>query len=182
MARWRLTDAHYLNVPGIEWEYKESDRETGRQARKVYHVPLYLNPKNREDWNYPQDEAIIVSNREDRAHPRDLVFVGPPTPDMEPIDDEAKAISQDYHDRGVWKHPIENLNMTYSQSMLSEFEQQLAALLAGQTPKTPQKSVSAKGVDPDDFAKLQEQVAALMEQNMRLQQQLASKPGIARRA
>jgi hypothetical protein len=169
MARWKLTDAHYLNVPGIELEYKESDRETGRQARKIYHVPLYLNPKNREDWNYPQDEAIIVTNREDRTHPRDIFFEGPPTPDMEPLDDEAREISQGYHDRGEWKHPIEAMNMTYSQSILSEFEQKLVAGLANAQQSLP--NVSVKGVDPADFAKLQEQVAALMNENMKLKEQ-----------
>jgi hypothetical protein len=179
MARWKLTDAHYLNVPGIEWEYKESDRETGRQARKIYHVPLYLNPRNREDWNYPQDEAIIVTNREDRAHPRDIFFEGPPTPDMEPLDDEAQTISQGYHDRGEWKHPIEKLNMTYSQSVLSEFEQQLVQSLAGAKQALP--NVAVKGVDPSDFQKLQEQVAALMEQNMKLKDQLVSGGKVARR-
>lgn len=174
MARWRLTDGHYLNVPGIEWEYKESDRETGRQARKIYHVPLYLNPKNREDWNYPQDEAIIVTNKEYHPeHPRDIYFVGPPTPDMEALDDEAREISQGYHDRGQWKHPIEKLDMTYSQSILSEFEQQLVAKLAGSPQPLPNTSV--KGVDPAEFAKMQEQLAELMEQNMKLKEQ-AQKP------
>jgi hypothetical protein len=172
MARWKLTDGHYLNVPGIEWEYKESDRETGRSARKVYNVPLYLNPKNREDWNYPQDEAIIVTDKEDRAHPRDILFVGPPTPDMEALDDEAQAISQKYIDSGAWKHPIEALNMTYSQSILSEFEMQIAQHLAGVAKQQPlPPNVSVKGVDPADFAKMQEQVAALMEENMRLKSQ-----------
>jgi hypothetical protein len=170
MARWKLTDAHYLNVPNIEWEYKESDRETGRQARKIYHVPLYLNPKNREDWNYPQDEAIIVTNKEDRAHPRDIFFEGPPTPDMEPLDDEAEKISKGYHDRGEWKHPIEAMNMTYSQSMLSEFEMKIAQHLAGVAQQQP-PNVSTKGVDPAEFAKMQEQLAELMEQNMKLKEQ-----------
>lgn len=171
MARWRLTDGHYLNVPGTEWEYKESDRETGRSARKVYNVPLYLNPKNREDWNYPADESIIVTNKADPAYRRDILFEGPPTPDMEPLDDDARAISKRYVDSGAWKHPIEALNMTYSQSMLSEFEMQIAQHLAGVAKQQPFPNVAVKGVDPSDFAKMQEQVAALMEENMRLKSQ-----------
>src|SRR5262245_52055330 len=107
MARWRLTQPQYPAVAGTEWEYKKSDRETGRQTRKVYEVPLYLDPKDAADWNYRSDESIIVTNKFDPAFRRDIVFVGPPTPDMEPIDDEAKAISQKYIDSGAWQHPID---------------------------------------------------------------------------
>src|SRR6516164_6345197 len=105
MARWRLLEPHYLNVPGTEWEYKEADRETGRQARRVYEVPLYLDPKDRADQNDRENESVVVSDRYDPAHHRDYVFVGAPTPNMEPIDDEAQAISQGYIDRGAWIHP-----------------------------------------------------------------------------
>jgi len=178
MARWRLTDGHYLNVPGTEWEYKETDRETQRQVRKVYEIPLYLHPRERSDWNYPQDEAIIVSNRFDKAHPRDYVFVGPPTPDMEPLDEEAEKISQSYRDSGAWTHPIDALNMTYSQSMLSEFEKQLAAKMVEITRPTPNMSLG--GVSPEDFNRLQQQVAQLMEQNAKLQAEALEKKGARR--
>lgn len=176
MARWRLTDRHYLQVPGTEWEYKESDRETGRQARKVYEIPLYLDPKDPADWNYRSEESIIVSNRFDPAFRRDLVFIGPPTPDMEPLDDEAKEISQGYIDRGAWQHPIDSINMTYSQSVLSDFERQLAQLLQGAAQRTSEaKNVSLGGVSQEDFEKLQQQVATLMERNVQLEEALTEK-------
>lgn len=176
MARWRLTDRHYLQVPGTEWEYKESDRETGRQARKVYEIPLYLDPKDPADWNYRSDESIIVANKLDPAFRRDILFVGPPTPDMEPLDDEAREISQGYIDSGAWKHPIDNINMTYSQSVLSDFERQLAQTLANLNQKiaTPQ-SVSLGGVSTEAFEKLQQQVAALMERNAQLEEAVVEK-------
>src|SRR5258705_4638208 len=151
MARWKLTDSHYLAVPGTEWEYKETNRETGRQARRVYEVPVYLNPKDAADWNYPRDEAIIVSNKFDPAYPRDIVFRGKPTPDMEPLDDEAQAISD--AERKNWIRPIESLNMTYSESRLSEFERGIAELLSKGVPRvTP--SLSLGGVDPASFEQL----------------------------
>lgn len=178
MARWRLTDGHYLNVPGTEWEYKETDRETGRAARKVYEVPLYLHPNVQADWNDKVNECITVSNRYDPAHPLDYVFVGPPTPDMEALDDEAREISQGYVDRGEWKHPIDALNMTYSQSMLSEFEMEIARKVAGGIADRRTNSVSTKGIDPADFERLQEQVAKLMERNA----QLEKLTGVKRRA
>ncbi|HEX4500627.1 MAG TPA: hypothetical protein VH187_05555 [Scandinavium sp.] len=170
MARWTLKDAHYLSVPGTEWEYQETDRETGRRLRKVFEVPLYLNPKNEEDWNYRSEQVIIVSNKEDPQYPRDIVFTGDPTPDMEPIDEEAKKISQDYVDRGMWKHPIESLNMTYSQSILSELEQ---AMVKGVVDKIQVQApnVSAGAVTKKQFDELQATVKQLMEQNAKLQAQ-----------
>jgi hypothetical protein len=180
MARWMLKDAHYLSVPGIEWEYKETDRETGRQARKVYEVPLYLNPTWTQDWNDPG--GIVVSNRFDAAHRRDIVFVGPPTPDMEPLDDEAIEISNKY--RAEWKHPIESLNMTYSESRLSEFERSIAEFMAnkGVEQMKTMPNVSAKGIDPKKFEELQVQVAELMSVNAVLQAeaQLGKKTGSRR--
>src|SRR5262250_2477567 len=111
MARWYLREKHYLNVPGTEWEYKETDRETQRQVRKVFEVPLYLNPDEPADWNDRVNERIIVSTKFDPASPRDYVFIGSPTPDMIPLDEEAQGITDDFVRRGVWKHPIESLDM-----------------------------------------------------------------------
>jgi hypothetical protein len=176
MARWRLTDAHYLSVPGTEWEYKETNRETGRSARKVYEVPMHLDPKNAADWNYPNDESIIVSDKLDPKYPRDYVFRGKPTPDMEPLDDEAQAISD--AERKNWTHPIEALNMTYSQSVLSTFERQIAELVAQGIPKVsgPMPAMSLSGVDSAAFEKMQQQIATLMEQNAKLEKALMEAP------
>src|SRR5205823_6644923 len=55
--RWRLVNAHYLNVETlpdgtrVEWEHKETARETGRTVRKLYPVPMYLDPKEPADCN-----------------------------------------------------------------------------------------------------------------------------------
>jgi|SRR5262245_19686833 len=179
MARWKLRQPHYLQVPGTEWEYKESDPQTQRQVRRVFEVPLYLDPRERADQNYPQDDAIIVTDKFDRAHPRDIIFKGPPTPDMEPVDDEAEAITQDYVSRGVWKHPIDALDMNYSQSMLSEFERMLALKMTEIVKPMP--NLSLGGVSADQFERLQQQVAMLMEQNAKLQAEILEKPKVARR-
>jgi len=181
MARWYLREAHYLNVPGIEWEYKESDRETGRQARRVYPVPLYLDPKDEKDWTDRENGWIVVSHKYDKAHHKDVVFVGPPTPNMEPIDDEAHQITQGYIDRGAWIHPIDSLNMTYSQSVLSEFEQKLATALAnlGRPIEMATPNVSVSGVSQKQFDELQTMVKQLAEQNASLQAQLLEKPRTA---
>lgn len=114
MARWRLINAHYLHVPETFWEHKETDRSTGKQATKKYPVPMYLDPRDSADHNYPGE--IIVTNRVDRAFPKDILFtdgkggLGEPTPEMEPLDDEAEKINESL--QAKWVHPIESLPVT----------------------------------------------------------------------
>ncbi len=113
MARWRLITGHYLNVlvdgEPIEWEYKEVDRTTGKQARKIFPVPMLMDPNDPADCNYPGE---IVVCHEGKGQRQDIIFVGDPTPDMEPYDEEAEAISASL--RQSWEHPIESLPSTMS--------------------------------------------------------------------
>src|SRR5262245_65754009 len=102
MARWKLTsEAHYLNTVGpsiTEWEHKETDQQSGRQGRKVYQVPRYLDPRDPTDFTH-KDDGIYVC-WPGNGQPRDIEVEGPPTPTMEPIDDEGKDISDS--DRATW--------------------------------------------------------------------------------
>ena len=165
MARWRLNDKHYIYVEGTECEYVETDQETGKRARKIYEVPRFLDPKDPKDHNYPGE--IVVSHL---PNGRDYIFHGDPTPDMEPLDEEAKAISDKLRPR--WREPFSELDMyfmseqNYSQSMLRMNER----LLDNAARQAPQ---SLGGVTREDFEKLQEQVAALLEQNAKLQEKAA---------
>lgn len=168
MARWRLVNAHYLNVPGTEWEYKEQDRTSGKQARKVFAVPAFLDPRDAADHNYPGE---IVVCHEGKGQGRDITFLGEPTPEMEPMDDEAEAISKSCSHK--WVHPIESLpGQGYSQSLLSSLEAMLAAKVAGEP-----KAVANQSVDPNEFAAMKEQLATLMAQNAELLAAQAAKPG-----
>ena len=176
MARWLLKQPHYINVPGTEWEYNEVDRTSGKQVRMRYAVPLYLDPNNPGDRNYP--EGIIVA-REGTKFPKDIVFLGEPTPDMEPLDEEAEAISATCSSK--WIHPIESLSAEggYGASLVTAFEQQIAKLIQlGQA--APANPVSAGTVSAEEFAKLQEQVAALMARNAELE--VKTEPKASRRA
>lgn len=111
--RWSLRNAHYINVEQlldgtkIEWEHKETARESGRTVRKLFAVPMLLDPKEPADCNYPGE--VIVAQRVDgiRNQPRDYVFSGEPTPEMEPLNDEAQAISDSLQPK--WQHPIDTL-------------------------------------------------------------------------
>lgn len=110
MARWKLQVAHYLRVPGTAWEQVETDRETGRQRRKAYPVPMLLDPKDPQCWSHRPgqghvtkggsswDEGQIIVAYEGKTNDsRDIIFEGDPTPDMDPLDDEAREISSRYH-------------------------------------------------------------------------------------
>lgn len=99
MARWQLTEPHYLNTKDSKWEFETKNRTTGRSERKQFPVPTHLDPNIEGDWNYTDrigsnivDGKIIVC-WEGQGEPKDIVFEGPPTPGMLPLDDEAKEIS-----------------------------------------------------------------------------------------
>jgi hypothetical protein len=160
MARWKLLAGHYLNVSGdhaVTWEYKETNRNTGKQEMKRFPVPMYLNPNESSDQNYRDnfgEGEIIVSNG-DNPGPKDYIFSGPPTPDMLPLDEDAKRISASYADR--WKHPIESLPGTYSQSVLNRLESELAEA----TSKTTQ-NIPGMPEFMATMAKSQEQNAAIL--------------------
>lgn len=128
MARWQLTEPHYLNVPGTKWEMQITDRVTGRPKRTVFNVPLHLDPNIESDWNYTDrignniaDGKIIVCH-EGKGEDRDIIFIGDPTPGMLPIDDEAREISA----RFPWK-PTQGLDEA---SQAESFQQQLLVSLS----------------------------------------------------
>jgi hypothetical protein len=132
--RWRLLQSHYINIAQlpdgtkIEWEHKETNRESGRAVRKLYPVPMLLNPEDPGDQNYPGE--IVVTQEVEGATPRrqDLIMFGPPTRDMEPMNDEAEAISDSL--RARWINPVETLpsnggmddkEMAFFKTMMSQF-------------------------------------------------------------
>jgi len=90
---------------------------------------MYLDPESIPDQNYPGE--VIVSTKEDKRYPRDYIFVGLPTPDMEPLDEEAEAMWQDYMRRFGGEHPIDSLEatgFTYSDKVLEGLVKQVADL------------------------------------------------------
>lgn len=151
MARWRLLNAHYIKIPGTQWEYKEQDLQTGEQNILKADVPRLLDPNNPKDCRSP--EGCVVAHA-GKGLGRDWIMDGPPTPDMAPLDEEAQAITDQWEPH--WKHPIDSLPTTGSQSYL---------------PEAP-RAVSAS--DPA-FKALQDQVAALIEQNAKLAEQITRK-------
>lgn len=164
MARWKLIEPHYLDVgPDNQWEQKETDRNTGRTARKVYVVPRYLHPDDVTDQNYPGE---IVVCHEGKGQGADIIFYGDPTPNMEPLDDEAKKITEAL--RPQWRDPINEFSgLSHSDRLLNTLVEQVAELKAGQVPSIKGKP---EVVSIAEFNELKAQMAKLMEQNAKLMQ------------
>lgn len=171
MARWSLRNSHYLNVPGNEWMHEETDRETGRRNRKIYTVPQLLDPNNPQDQNYRELGEVIVCH-EGKGEPRDIVFVGEPTPEMEPLDSEAEAITASL--RQKWEHPIDTLPAN------GGMNEQESAFMKAMMSQFAQNAQPNSSVPQAEFDKLKEQVAELMAQNATLKAEKETPP--ARRA
>ena len=176
MARWRLTAKHYINATRhgerTQWMREETNRDTGRVNRMLFDVPVYLDPDDPRDQNYPGE--IIVAY-EKGAQPRDLILSGEPTPDMEPVDEEAQKISD--ATRPKWKHPIDSLSPTggnYSEALLTLLTKQLEE--AARKSGAPARASGA--IDEAAFKKMQEDMKALMESNAKLQAQLGARPKV----
>lgn len=145
MARWQLTEPHYLNTVDTKWEFETKNRTTGRSERKQFRVPLHLDPNIEADWNYTDrvgnnivDGKVVVC-WEGKGEDRDIVFEGDPTPGMLPLDDEAKAVSEKF----AWK-PTAGLDQesqfnSHTQQMLIKLTEELK----GATAAAPQ----AAGMD-----------------------------------
>lgn len=165
MARWKLLTAHYLQVPGSQWEYKEVDRTTGRPKRVTFDVPQLLDPTISSDWNYKhnQDEGEIIVCKDGKGEPRDIVFLGDPTPDMLPLDDEARAISASFAMK--WKHPIDTLSSSYGDHLLAQFQAEVAKA----------QSVTAQP-QVEGMSELLTVMTAMMKQNQEILATLVAKP------
>ena len=171
MARWKLTEPHYLAVEGIKWEYSEVDRVTGRPKRTQFPVPLHLDPNIESDWTHRVDAwsgDICVSDGHN-PDPKDLIYTGGVTPGMLPLDAEAEAITAKAA-KDKWRPTVgldpESQNNSYTNQLLSGFiDQMTMAQTAIQTaPKI-------EGLD-----EMLKSITAVMQQQTQLLAALAAKP------
>jgi hypothetical protein len=155
MARWKLMNAHYLNVPGEQWEYMENDRRTGRPIRTKFNVPRLLDPNDPTCWtnrwgSKDNEEGEVIVCLEGQGDTHDIIFTGDPTPDMVPVDDEARAISAKFELR--WNSRPEESAGEYSQSLIDRFQIQMA-------------EVSSKPVEVPGLADLVSAINGLVKSN-----------------
>lgn len=186
MARWKLTEPHYLNVPGTEWEQTLTDRITQRPVRKKFPVPLHLDPRIESDWNYNSEggtlragdmDGIIVvayANGKMSPGPRDVLFVGDPSPGMFPLDDEAREISAKF----TWT-PTATVDYGFGAEVASEQGKILNNLikqLADATVKGQQQPAVP------GFDKFMEAMAVMMQQQNAILEHLVAKQETAERS
>ena len=171
MARWRLLQKHYLNVPGTDYSYTETTG-TGRVVKRNFEVPMYLDPEDPGACNYnPGGEyraenqlnnigELIVAHATGAEKPRDIIFVGDPTPDMLPLDDEAREISAQHTREWGRAFMTENEEGGFSDRLLLELTETLGAFNATSRPS---------GAVPDpEFAEMKAQIKQLIDMNMAL--------------
>jgi hypothetical protein len=135
MARWKLMTPHYIiTTDPAEWE--EVKLVGGKQLRIRHPVPRYLDPRDPADWNSrwgsPNNSHIVGNENGEiivcivgKGAPSDHAVADSThiTPDMMPLDDEARAISDTYADRWSYK-PIDS-ELSFSQAIdnkLNEFK------------------------------------------------------------
>jgi len=112
-----------------EWEYTEQDRTTGRPKRVKFAVPRLLDPRDPGSWtnrwgNKDNEDGEIIVCHEGKGEATDIVFLGDPTPDMVPMDDEARTISASFEAR--WQSKPENSAGDIFQSLVDRFNIDIA--------------------------------------------------------
>lgn len=156
MARWELTDTHYIHghYPGEDdtaWQFTETNMETGRVARKLFTVPRLL------------DKGTIVSQGE--RNPREFEFKGPPTPEMLPLDDDAEAISTQH--RSKWMAPMDGFPTQgpggFNDAVLQRLTDALDNISRNQ-PIQQQSAVPVGSVSRAEFEILQAQLLEVQAQ------------------
>lgn len=163
MARWRLTGPHYLNVPGTEWEYQELDTRTGRPKRQRFAVPMYLDPQQPPNWDKPNGSVIeLVVCHGTPTVAGDIEFVGEPTPDMVPLDDEAKAMSAKLEET-KWNVKADTLTGSYGEHLERTLEKQLEQQMALVKHVTSQQVAPVPGMND-----LLTAIAGMMAQNQEI--------------
>jgi hypothetical protein len=168
MARWKLTEPHYLNVPGNEWEQVVNDPVTQRPIRKKFPVPTHLDPRVVDDWNHKSRDGMdgeITVAWKDKGEPGDIIFVGPPTPGMLPLDDEARAESAKFS----W-----TATQTVSDGWIPDETTESGKILGRLMKQLADSTVSAPQA-PAGFEKFMEAMAQMMQQQTMLLQKILDK-------
>ena len=172
MARWKLTEPHYLSVPTERWEHTTTDSRTGKPVRKMFRVPKHLDPRLEDDWNVRingMDGEIHVcyEGKDDPRYPdRAIVFEGNPTPGMLPLDDEAKEISGQFS----WT-PTQGID---EDSQRQSFYARLGDTLIDQMTELKVARETAPAAAPG-MDKFMEAMLAMMGQNQQILAALAGK-------
>lgn len=177
MARWKVTAKHYVHAEqyGQPTEYirEETNRDTGRTFRKALIVPMLIDPEDPGCINRFTGMCVVATKGAEQ--PGDIVIFGPPTPDMEPLDDEAQALSD--KERPKWKMPIDSLPSQIGEEFASGLLRQLEAQLNSARAQA-EAPVSLKGAPSKDVEDLKALVLAQQEQINKLLAGATTQPDV----
>jgi hypothetical protein len=129
----------------------------------TYPVPLFLHPESPNDWNYQDsrnDDGEIIVCHEGKGLPKDIVFIGDPTPGMLPLDEEAEAITAKF---GKNWTPTAGLD---DQSQSNSFSQKLLLGMLDQMSDVQTKAAAAPMAP--GFEKFMEMMSAMMAQQTQI--------------
>jgi hypothetical protein len=166
MARWRVTAKHYLLArqfgEDTTWVREETNRDTGRAFRRTFPVPLYIDPEDPICINKNLGYCVVAT--EGSEMPGDITLLSPCTPDMEPLDEDAKRITAEESKK--WKDPINSLPINIGE----DFGNQLLTMLTAQFNNVANApgSVSLKGASNSEIDELKQMLAAQQEQIAKL--------------
>jgi len=162
MARWKVTAKHYIHATQYgqptEWERQETNTDTGRLFRKAYKVPLYIDPEDKFCVN--KHEGFCVVARPGSEKPGDILFEGPPTMDMEPLDEEARKETE--AEKHKWVDPINSLPATIGEDFGRSLLEALSAQL-DQAGRGAQQNVSLRGAPNEEIAQMKAMMAKQQE-------------------
>lgn len=148
MARWRLNEKAYLRVPGTEYDYKETNEETGAVNRVVFSVPRFLDPADPRQARSPEGLVCAHVGGQKKG---DWIFEGPPIMGMEPLDEEAEAITAEMQE--AWGNQFVGGDLDSSQELVRMMADTLSSFKATSAPASPAPAT--------EIIALQKQVAEL---------------------
>jgi hypothetical protein len=131
--------------------------------RKALLVPMLIDPGDRGCIN--KHEGICIVAYKGSEHPGDIVFFGPPTVDMEPIDDEATAITMEWRKEWSKNAAFDTFMISgedYGKSILRMLESQLSDSMRSNKP------VSLAGASESSMADLKAMIEAQQRQIQQL--------------
>jgi len=161
MARWRVNAPHYIHAEQYgeptSWVREETNRDTGRAFRRTFTVPLLVDPNDPTCINKHVGYCVVATPGTEQ--PGDIVLSPQtkPTPDMEPLDAEARQISD--LERPKWKSPIDNMPITLGEDFSALIMRKLEQQINDVTREKMAPSQSLAGAGANEIAELKAMIA-----------------------
>lgn len=152
---WRLRADHYLNVPNTFFVQRVADEQTGEQIEHRYPVPRLLQLSDPKACNAGPETILVSTDKAAKLiNARMWIFDGEPTPDMEPQNEAAEALSESL--RHKWLKPFDELPAIGGTGV--NFAAELQTALAAVLSAAQGQSTAVPTTSPDVIAVMQKQI------------------------